>query len=176
MSQVATNTTTKRATAIMFDTKNDVSKQLREKMITLLNQTLADAIDLQSQAKQAHWNVKGPSFIALHELFDTIAGEVTVYVDDIAERVVQYGGVAEGTVSAVAHVTRLKKYPSDISDGTAHAEALSSAMAAFGKNVRAAIDTAASAGDADTADLFTGISRGIDKSLWFVEAHLQAKK
>lgn len=159
----------------MFDTKNDLAKAARTKMIAVLNARLADAIDLQSQAKQAHWNVKGPSFIALHELFDTIAGEVTVYVDDLAERVVQLGGVAEGTVAVAAKASSLPVYPKGITDGTAHAEALSTALAVFGKGVRAAIDTAAAAGDADAADLFTGISRGVDKSLWFVEAHLQAK-
>lgn len=160
----------------MFTTKIDVPKATREKMIALLGQLLVDAIDLGAQAKQAHWNVKGPSFLPLHELFDKIAEEVEGYVDDIAERVVQYGGIADGTAATVAKGSRLKKYPIDIADGPDHAEAVSSALATFGKAVRAAIDTAASAGDADTADLFTGISRGIDKSLWFVEAHLQAKK
>lgn len=160
----------------MHETKNDLPKTRREQLVGLLNARLADAIDLHSQAKQAHWNVKGPSFIALHELFDTIAGEVTVYVDDIAERVVQLGGTAQGTVGVVAKASTLRKYPTHITDGAAHADALSDAMASFGKTVRAAIDAAAALGDADTADLFTGISRGIDKSLWFVEAHLQAKR
>jgi starvation-inducible DNA-binding protein len=145
-------------------------------MISLLNARLADALDLQLQAKQAHWNVKGPSFIALHGLFDEIAGEVAGHVDEMAERITALGGVAEGTVQAIAGRSRLDPYPLEIADGRAHLDALAAALARLGKGVRKAIDEAGKARDADTSDLFTGISRALDKNLWLVEAHLQADR
>ena len=160
----------------MFKTKYDLPEGVRVKAIKLLNERLADSIDLQTQTKHAHWNVKGPSFIALHELFDQINTAVEDYVDDIAERAVQLGGVAEGTARMVAKRTSLAEYPASAGDGRSHVEALSSALAAFGATARKAIDEAGEFGDLDTADLFTEVSRGIDKWLWFVEAHLQAER
>ena len=158
----------------MHSTKIDLAKGKREKVIELLNQSLADAMDLKSQAKQAHWNVKGPNFIALHELFDQVATEVEGHVDEIAERVTALGGTAMGTVRIASENSSLSQYPLEITDGTAHVDALSTAMADFGKKVRKNIDTTDELGDADTADLYTGISRAMDKLLWFVEAHNQA--
>ena len=160
----------------MHSTRIDLATKTRAKVITLLNARLADAIDLQLQAKQAHWNVKGPSFIALHELFDTFAGEISGYVDDMAERITALGGIAEGTVQAVAGRSKLDPYPLEIAEGRAHLDALAAALARFGKAVRKAIDEAAKAGDADTSDLFTGLSRAADKNLWLVEAHLQSDR
>lgn len=157
----------------MHDTKIDINKETREKMIELLNARLADSIDLKSQAKQAHWNVKGMSFIALHELFDQVAEEVEGYTDTIAERVTILGGIAEGTVRVSAEKSTLNQYPMEITGGREHVDALSTALADFGKKVRANIEDASEAGDADTEDLFTEVSRGIDKLLWFVEAHIQ---
>jgi starvation-inducible DNA-binding protein len=160
----------------MFKTKNDLPETVRVKVIELLNARLADCKDLQTQTKQAHWNVKGPNFIGLHELFDKINEEIDEYVDEIAERAVQLGGVAEGTARVVAKRSTLPEYPLNIADGRAHVDALSSALAAFGKVARKAIDESNDLGDLDTADLFTEVSRGIDKWLWFVEAHLQAER
>jgi starvation-inducible DNA-binding protein len=160
----------------MFKTKNDLSEAIRSKVVELLNARLADCGDLQTQTKQAHWNVKGPNFIALHELFDKVNEAVQDYVDDIAERAVQLGGVAEGTARMVAKRSSLPEYPAKAVDGHSHVEALSSALAAFGKAARKAIGEANDLGDLDTADLFTEVSRGIDKWLWFVEAHLQAER
>jgi starvation-inducible DNA-binding protein len=160
----------------MFKTKNDLPEGARAKVVELLNARLADCIDLETQTKQAHWNVKGPNFIALHELFDKINDEVEDYVDEIAERAVQLGGVAEGTARMVAKRTSLAEYPAKAVDGRSHVEALSSALAAFGKAAREAITDSNELGDLDTADLFTEVSRGIDKWLWFVEAHLQAER
>ncbi len=157
----------------MHNTKNDISKDTREKMIGILNERLADSIDLKSQIKQAHWNVKGMSFIALHELFDQVAGDVENYTDTIAERVTILGGTAEGTVRVSAGKSTLNQYPMEISEGRDHVEAVSTALSDFGKKVRQNIDEADDAGDMDTADIFTEVSRGIDKSLWFVEAHIQ---
>ena len=159
---------------MLHNTKIDIAKNKREKLVTILNQRLADAADLKSQAKQAHWNVKGMNFIALHELFDRVSTELDPIVDDIAERITTLGGTALGTVRTAAQNSSLAEYPLEITDGAAHVDALSNALADFGKKVRADIDTTDSLDDKDTADLFTGISRSIDKLLWFVEAHLQA--
>ena len=158
----------------MYETRNDLSKKTRQQVIELMNSRLADAIDLKTQTKQAHWNVKGPSFIALHELFDQIAASVEEYGDLIAERVVQLGGKAAGTARIVAQRSSLEEYPAEIGDESEHVEALANALAAFGKTCRQAIDLTSELGDADAADIFTEISRGIDKYLWFVEAHGQA--
>ncbi|MBX3288926.1 MAG: DNA starvation/stationary phase protection protein Dps [Acidobacteria bacterium] len=158
----------------LHNTKIDLAKGKREKIVEILNQSLADAIDLKSQAKQAHWNVKGPSFIALHELFDQVATEAETYIDDIAERVTSLGGTALGTIRVAAERSSLSEYPHEITDGTAHVDALSTALADFGKAARKNIDKTDELGDADSADLYTGISRGVDKLLWFVEAHNQA--
>jgi starvation-inducible DNA-binding protein len=160
----------------MHATRNDLSAETRGRVVELLNARLAEAIDLQLQAKQAHWNVKGPHFIALHELFDKVAGEVGAQVDEMAERITALGGTAEGTVQAVAGRSKLDAYPLGLSEGRGHLEALAGALARFGKAVRNAIDAAGQAGDADTSDLFTGVSRDVDKSLWLVEAHLQADR
>ena len=158
----------------MHETKNDIAKENREKIIGLLNSRLADAIDLKTQAKQAHWNVKGAQFIALHELFDQVATAVEEHVDLIAERVTALGGTAMGTARIVAQNSSLSEYPLEIFDGTAHVEALSTAMADFNKKVRQNIDDTDNLDDAVSADVLTGVSREIDKLLWFVEAHIQA--
>lgn len=158
----------------MFPTQNDLPEPTRRKIIETLNLCLADAVVLQTQAKQAHWNVKGPHFIGLHKLFDEISEATLEYIDLIAERVVQLGGVAEGTACVAVQRTQLKPYPLDIVTGKAHCEALSSALATFGAAVRAGIDEADQVGDKDTSDLYTEVSRGTDQWLWFVEAHLQA--
>jgi starvation-inducible DNA-binding protein len=160
----------------MQPTKNDLPEGTRAKMADLLGARLADAIDLQTQCKQAHWNVKGPTFFSLHQLFDQINEDAEEYVDLIAERAVQLGGLVEGTARAVARRSTLPEYPEKITGGRDHVQALSSALAAFGRSARAAIEAADQGGDADTADIFTEISRGTDKWLWMVEAHLQIER
>ena len=162
-----------RDTARIYATKNDLAESTRTEVIALLNQRLADCIDLQTQSKQAHWNVKGPSFIGLHKLFDDVNEDVEQYVDLIAERIVQLGGIAEGTVGAVEGRSSLPDYPLALSNGAEHVAALSDALAAFGRTVRIGIAEMDELEDADTADLLTDVSRGIDKWLWFVEAHQQ---
>lgn len=156
----------------MYPTRNDLPAQLRTKLDRLLNARLADALDLEAATKQAHWNVKGPNFIALHELFDTVHTNIEGHVDTIAERITALGGIALGTVQAAVRASSLQPYPEDLSEGTAHLEALSERLADFGKKARAAIAESDDLGDADTADLFTGVSRDVDKYLWFLEAHL----
>lgn len=160
----------------MHKTKIDIPQETRATLVYLLNERLADLIDLKLQAKQAHWNVKGPHFIALHKLFDEVTGAIDEPIDSIAERITTLGGTAEGTVATVHKRTTLPGYSLEIVSGHDHLEALSTAVATAGKSIREAIDRSAELGDADTADLFTGISRALDQYLWFLEAHLQADK
>lgn len=158
----------------MHPTQNDISLANRKKVCEMLQQSVANASDLASQARQAHWNVKGPHFIALHELFDSIYNSIGAKIDLIAERMVQLGGQVQGTVRAAAKASKLKEYPLDAVDGQDHVRALSAALAAFGRSCRANIDRAGDElDDMDTADLYTEISRELDKQLWFVEAHLE---
>src|SRR5213593_4851769 len=128
-----------RAATAVYPTKNDLPEAARGEAVALLNQRLADCIDLQTQCKQAHWNVKGPAFIGLHKLFDDINEDVEGYVDLIAERVVQLGGVAEGTVGAVEGRSTLPDYPLALATGSEHVAALSDALGAFGRAVRIGI-------------------------------------
>jgi starvation-inducible DNA-binding protein len=158
----------------LFSTKNDLPEDKRVEVIGLLNQRLAEAIDLQTQCKQAHWNVKGPSFIGLHKLFDEVNEDVETYVDLIAERIVQLGGIAEGTIGAAEQRSKLPDYPIGIATGAEHVAALSDALSAFGRAARITIAEMDELEDAGSADMLTGISRGVDKWLWFVEAHQQA--
>jgi starvation-inducible DNA-binding protein len=157
----------------MHRTRNDLPKATRATMIELLNARLADAIDCYAQAKQAHWNVKGMQFFQLHELFDKVADAIEDGIDEIAERAVELGGTADGTLQTVVKRTTLAPYPVTLKTGRDHVDRLSRALAVYGKNLRAAIATAAEAGDADSSDLFTELSREADKQLWLVEAHLQ---
>ena len=156
----------------LYPTRIDLAEEVRIKVIDLLNQSLAATLDLKTQTKQAHWNVKGTDFYQLHELFDEMAGEIEEYVDMVAERVTALGGTALGTARIAASESILPEYPLDAVGGVEHITALADRYAAYAKHVREAIDTTDELGDADTADLYTEISRTIDKRLWFLEAHL----
>jgi len=159
----------------LYVTKNDLPQDRRIEIAGLLNQRLADCIDLQTQCKHAHWNVKGPSFIALHKLFDEVNADVEEYIDTIAERIVQLGGVAEGTVRIVAVRSKLQDYPPALTTGGQHVAAMSDALSQFGRTARMCIEEMTELQDADSADIMTEISRGTDKWLWFVEAHQQGE-
>jgi starvation-inducible DNA-binding protein len=160
---------------LLYETKNSLPAETRGRAVELLNRRLADCIDLQSQTKQAHWNVKGPHFIGLHKLFDEIYEATEEYIDLIAERVVQLGGIAEGTVRVCAERSTLTEYPLVLSSGEEHVEALSNALAEFSGKAREAINELDELGDPDSMDIVTDISRGVDKWLWFVEAHQQTR-
>jgi starvation-inducible DNA-binding protein len=159
----------------LAETKNDMDPDVRRQVVDLLSQRLADCIDLQTQCKQAHWNVKGPNFIALHKLFDEVNEEVQEYADLIAERIVQLGGHAAGTARMVAERTTLLDYPLTIASGGEHVAALSDVLAQFGRTARMGIDEMDELDDKDSADILTEISRGVDKWLWMVEAHLHGE-
>ncbi|RUL88796.1 DNA starvation/stationary phase protection protein Dps [Tautonia sociabilis] len=159
----------------MFRTHVDIPQKKRAQLVTLLNQHVAEALDLYSQVKQAHWNVKGKHFYSIHTLTDTFAAEVIEFVDDLAERATALGGYVHGTVRMAAEATTLPEYPMDLVDDMGHVAALVDRIGHFASSVRSAIDTAEELGDKDTADLYTGISRQVDKRLWFFEAHLQGE-
>lgn len=156
----------------MTQTRNDLPAEKRTKICELLNERLRDSIKLGLCAKQAHWNVKGLNFIALHKLFDEVYAESQAWVDEIAERVTALGGLANGSVAALTQ-SSIPDHPVNKTDWKSHVNALADELATFGKLVRTDIETTTEWGDAGTADLFTGISRGVDKYLWFVEAHVQ---
>ena len=160
-------------TAATLPTHIDLPETDREPLIELLNKRLADTADLYSQVKQAHWNVKGPNFFQLHQLFDQLAGEVFPYIDLIAERATALGGVATGTVRMAAENSLLPEYPVEATEGQRHVKTLIDRYALFTANIRKAIDVADEHHDRSTADLFTEISRTADKQLWFLEAHVQ---
>jgi len=159
-----------------YKTQNDLSANAKSVSIGILNARLADSIDLALLTKQAHWNIKGPQFIALHEMIDGFRTEIDGHVDTMAERVVQLGGTALGTTQVVAKSTTLAAYPTDIHSSKAHLEELIERYGKIANAVRKAIDETDNAGDADTADLFTAYSRALDKALWFLEAHVQEKE
>lgn len=163
-------------TGRFYPTRIDLGLEVRKSVVEILTQTLAASLDLKTQVKQAHWNVKGMNFYQLHELFDAMATELEGYVDLVAERITALGGTAMGTARIAAANSILPEYPYDIVDGPEHVTALAERYALYAAHLRSAIDKSGNLGDADTADLYTEISRDIDKRLWFLDAHLTAKQ
>ncbi len=164
---------TRTASVRSFTTSVDIPAESRTKISRILNQHLADSFDLMSQAKQAHWNVKGSDFWQLHTLFDELAERAAEWVDEFAERVTALGGYATGTVRMAAASSALPEFPAEITESMDYVQALAERLAAFTNSAREAIDQVDELGDADTADLFTEVSRCADKYLYFLEAHLQ---
>lgn len=159
-----------------FRTKNNTPDNTKAVSIELLNARLADLIDLALVTKQAHWNLKGSNFIGVHLMLDGFRTEIDGYSDSVAERAVQLGGTAFGTVQAVDKKTSCKPYPTEIFSVQDHLKALIDRYGQVANNIREAIKATDEAGDDDTSDLFTEVSRGLDKNLWFLEAHLQDKE
>jgi starvation-inducible DNA-binding protein len=157
----------------MFETRIDLEKDKRQQMVEALNAQLADTFDMFSLTKQAHWNVKGPQFIALHELFDDIAAGLLGYVDMIAERATALGGLAMGTVRMAAEASRLSPYPVEVVDSLETVAVVADRLANLAASTRGAADRAEEVHDMDTNDLLIEVSRDLDKWLWFLEAHLQ---
>jgi len=155
----------------MFKTKNNLPADARTKVSAILNQLLAETIDLHSQTKQAHWNVRGRSFYALHKLFDDLAASVEAHIDDTAERITALGGLAQGTLRQAAAASTLPEFPDAQADEFAYVGALVERYASAASSVRKGIDDTAALGDADTADLLTAVSRDLDKALWMLESH-----
>jgi starvation-inducible DNA-binding protein len=157
----------------LFETRNDIDRETRIAVVEALNQTLADTTDLMTQVKHAHWNVKGPQFQPLHELFDDQAAMLADHADVVAERATALGGHAMGTARMAADDSRLPEYPAEAIDGMDCVEALADRFALHGEQLRAGIEMAGDAGDEDTVDLYVDLSRDVDKQLWFLESHLQ---
>lgn len=155
----------------MRKTRNDLKSNTKTTMAALLNARLVDTIDLALMTKQAHWNLRGRQFIAVHEMLDGFRTEIDGHLDTIAERVVQLGGVAFGTTQAVVQGSKLNAYPTDLVSVEDHIAALAERYGDLANSTRAAIGTSDEAGDADTVDIFTAFSRSLDKALWFLEAH-----
>jgi starvation-inducible DNA-binding protein len=155
----------------MHKTRNDLKSNTKTTMAALLNARLADTIDLALMTKQAHWNLRGRQFIAVHEMLDGFRTEIDGHVDTIAERVAQLGGIAFGTTQAVVQGSKLKTYPTNLVSVEDHIAALGERYGDLANSTRAAIGASDEAGDADTADIFTAVSRSLDKALWFLEAH-----
>jgi starvation-inducible DNA-binding protein len=168
------STTTKNPTRTTYKTGINLDEDVREKLIELLNARLADSLDLSTQAKQAHWNVKGIHFYQLHLLFDTIAEHVEGWVDLVAERATALGGVALGTARLAAKASSLPEYNLNAVSGEQHLKALSQNLAKYGNLIRKGIDEADDLGDKGTSDLFTQIVRAADEDLYFLESHLDA--
>jgi starvation-inducible DNA-binding protein len=158
----------------MYRTSNAPSEKIRFKAAEVLNRHLAAAVDLHAQVKQAHWNVRGPAFKAIHELLDKVAEVVEDYSDTIAERAGALGGPAEGTIQVAVERSFLDQYRLGWADEDSHLDAVTAALAAFGDSARKAIDESAAFGDHDTSNVFTEVSRGIDYQLWLVESHLHS--
>ena len=156
----------------LYPTRIDLAEDLRAKVAGILNQTLAATLDLKTQTKQAHWNVKGMNFYQLHLLFDEMAGELEEYTDMVAERITALASTAMGTARTAAAESILPEYGFGAVSGAEHVTALAERYAIYAKHLREGIDATEKLGDADTADLYTEISRTIDKRLWFLEAHI----
>ena len=156
-----------------FATSVNLTEKARNEVIDILNARLADTIDLKTQAKQAHWNMKGMNFASLHELFDSVATHLEGQADLVAERVTALGGIALGTARLVAATSSLPEYDLNATSGEQHVRALSKGLAQLANAARTAINRTAELGDQGTSDLFTEIVRAADKDLWFLEAHLQ---
>ena len=147
---------------------SELNQKVRTQMVDLLNANLANAIALRLAVKQAHWNIKGRGYIGVHELLDEVSARLGLGADTMAERVAILGGFAKGTLEVVSKDATLEAYPVEESDIGKHIEALKQRFMAVGGDLRKAIDEADEAGDADTADLFTEVSRAIDKDAWFI--------
>ncbi|MGB6229787.1 MAG: DNA starvation/stationary phase protection protein Dps [Litorimonas sp.] len=150
---------------------SSLGEDTRKTSVDLLNKALSDSLALGLAIKQAHWTVKGPSFIGLHELMDAVYDRMSEASDMIAERCIILGGHTHGTLEQVAGASTVDAYPGDISWQGDHVTALTERLMAFGALLRDSIQAAGEAGDEDTADLFTEISRTVDKDAWFVGAH-----
>lgn len=157
-----------------FQTHIDIPADARQRLIGVLNQQLAETLDLYTQTKQAHWNIKGSDFFQLHELFDQLATDVFGFVDTIAERVTALGGYACGTARMAAQASKIAEYPREAIDGRQHLDALIERWSRYAANNRKALDAAQNDDDQATADIFTDVARAADKDLWFLEAHLQS--
>ena len=161
------------STTTLHKTRIDLDSDTRTKVIKLLNQQLVDTFDLYSQAKQAHWNVKGIHFLQTHELFDKVAQDIFPFIDTLAERVTTLGGVANATARMTAATSRLDEFPEGSGNSKKFIAAPADRFASVARSTRSAIEKSEEFGDPNSADLLTAVGNTLDESLWFLEAHLQ---
>ncbi len=154
----------------MRSTRHRLDPAVRQQSVALLSDLLPSVLDLERHAKQAHWNVRGEQFAALHRLFDEVAEHAVAHGDLLAERIVALGGVADGRIERIGSATRLGGYPVVVQTGPAHLAALATSIATVAEAARVAIDVAAQRGDSVSADVLTEVARDLDKLLWQVEA------
>lgn len=157
----------------MLKTQIDIPLKTRKAVCEISNARLAQLIDLQMAVKHAHWNVRGVHFIGLHEMFDKFYSELGEPIDTLAERIGQLGFLALGTIDSVKKNSKLKAYPAQITGDKEHLKALILMYAQVARDFRCAIDETDDLEDEGSSDLFTNVSRLLDKQLWFLEAHLQ---
>ena len=156
----------------MYKTPSQLPEAARTELVRTLNERLADGLDLHSQIKVAHWNVRGPQFPALHPLFEQFADQLAAHNDAIAERAVTLGGLAVGSTRAVAKTSRLPDYPADTTRDLDHVKLLAERFEAYLAGVRESRGIGEKLGDTDTVDLLTGVITEFEKNSWFLRATL----
>ncbi|MBA3542227.1 MAG: DNA starvation/stationary phase protection protein Dps [Deltaproteobacteria bacterium] len=156
----------------MYKSPSHLPEAARTAIARTLNQRLADGLDLHSQIKVAHWNIKGPQFPALHPLFEEFAIQLAVHNDALAERAVTLGGIANGTARHVAKASRLPEYPADTVRDLDHVKLLAERIESYLAGVHESRGVAEKAGDIDTVDLLTAVVTEFEKNAWFLRATL----
>jgi starvation-inducible DNA-binding protein len=158
----------------MYKTRVALPEDVKAKVVEVMQERLAEALDMYSQAKFAHWNVKGENFYQLHLVFDSVAETIFPQIDQIAERLTQLGGVANGTVRQAAMVSRIPEYNVDLVAGMDHVCALADALGHYCKELREASDKIDEIGDEPTSDFFKQLVVEAEEQLYFLESHLEA--
>ena len=158
----------------MYPNRIALSDEQKKKVVEAMGPRLAAASDMHSQAKFAHWNVKGDNFYQLHLVFDHVAKTIGKQVDPIAERITQLGGVANGTVRQASCVSNIPEYPVETINGMDHVRALADALGVYCADLREASDKIDEIGDEPTSDFFKQLTVDAEEELYFLESHLEA--
>ncbi len=158
----------------MYENRVALPENVKQQVTQVMQESLAEASDMHSQAKFAHWNVKGDNFYQLHLVFDQVAKVIGKQVDPIAERITQLGGVANGTLRQAACVSKIPEYPVDTIAGMDHVRALADALGHYCQNLRETSDKVGDLGDEPTSDFFNQLIVDAEEQLYFLESHLEA--
>lgn len=158
----------------MYPNRVALSDEVKKNVVGVMQERLAEATDMYSQAKFAHWNVKGDNFYQLHLVFDQVAKVIGDQIDPIAERLTQLGGVANGTVRQSAMSSKIPEYPVETINGMDHVRALADSLGHYCQELREASDKIDDIGDEPTSDFFNGLIVEAEEQLYFLESHLEA--